>query len=49
MYMELLGNTLPCNYKLSNRVGEILNGRCCIDPLDFIDGKSEEDEINFYL
>ena len=41
---KLLEINLPFNVNLSNLVGDVMNGRCVINPVDFADGKEGEEE-----
>lgn len=35
MYMQSLPETLPFNYRISNMLAELMNGRCIVNPDDF--------------
>lgn len=43
IYIQKLPESIPFNPKVINMLAETLNGRCCITPEDFTDGKQEED------
>jgi hypothetical protein len=49
LYIQKLPESLPFNPRVVNLLAETLNGRCCIAPEDFADGKQEEDEIRFVV
>jgi hypothetical protein len=49
LYLQRNGGVLPFNHRMPRLIGAALNGGAVVDPLDFLEGREEEEEVKLLL